>query len=59
VSSTALLCDRGTDCTVPAASGFPAVQVKGCVNTVLILCDGVPAAHHIRSYARGKFFYDR
>jgi hypothetical protein len=34
------------------------VLVKGFVEAVLILCDGVPIARHARCYGRGEFVYD-
>jgi hypothetical protein len=58
VSSTALVRYRGNDYSVPTAHGFQAVLVKGFVDRVLILCDGVPIARHVRSYGHGEFVYD-
>jgi len=58
VSSTALVRYRGNDYSVPTAHGFQAVLVKGFVDEVLILCDGVQVARHARSYDQGAFVYD-
>jgi transposase len=58
VSSTALVRYRGNDYSVPTAHGFQAVLVKGFVDAVLILCDGVPVARHARSYGHREFVYD-
>ena len=58
VSSTALVRYRGNDYSVPTAHGFQAVVVKGFVEAVVILCDGVPIARHARSYGHGEFVYD-
>ena len=55
VSSTALVRYRGNDYSVPTAHGFQAVVVKGFVEAVVILCDGVPIARHARSYGHGEF----
>ena len=58
VSSTALVRYRGNDYSVPTAYGFQAVLVKGFVDEVVILCDGVQVARHARSYGQGVFVYD-
>jgi transposase len=58
VSSTALVRYRGNDYSVPTAHGFQAVLVKGFVDEVVILCDGVSIARHARSYDQGAFVYD-
>jgi len=58
VSSTALVRYRGNDYSVPTAYGFQAVLVKGFVDEVVILCDGVQVARHARSYGQGVFIYN-
>ncbi len=58
VSSTALVRYRGNDYSVPTAYGFQAVLVKGFVDEVVILCEGVQVARHPRVYGQGEFVYD-
>jgi len=58
VSSTALVRYRCNDYSVPTAYGFQSVLVKGFVDEVLILFDGVQVARHARSYGQGVFVYD-
>ena len=49
---------RGNDYSVPTAYGFQAVLVKGFVDEVVILCEGVQVARHPRVYGQGEFVYD-
>jgi transposase len=58
VSSTALVRYRCNDYSVPTAYGFQSVLVKGFVDEVVILFDGVQVARHARSYGQGVFVYD-
>ena len=58
VSSTALVRYRCNDYSVPTAYGFQSVLVKGFVDEVVILCEGVQVAHHSRAYGQGVFVYN-
>ena len=58
VSSTALVRYRGNDYSVPSRHGHQAVLVKGFVDVVVILCDGVAIARHPRCHGQGEFIYD-
>ena len=58
VSSTALVRYRCNDYSVPTAYGFQSVLVKGFVDEVVILCEGVQVARHPRAYGQGVFVYN-
>jgi transposase len=58
VSSTALVRYRNVDYSVPTAHAYTSVIVKGFVDTVAIVADGVEIARHARSYEAGDMVCD-
>jgi transposase len=58
VSSTSLVRYRNVDYSVPTAHAYTTVLVKGFVEEVVIVGDGVEIARHPRSYAAGDMVCD-
>jgi len=58
VSSTALVRYRNVDYSVPTAHAYTTVLVKGFVDEVAIVADGVEIARHPRSYEPGDMVCD-
>ena len=58
VSSLSLVRYRTNDYSVPTRYGFRDVLVKGFVDEVVVLYDGVEIARHTRSYARDDFIFE-
>ena len=58
VSSTSLARYRNVDYSVPTAHAYTTVLVKGFVDEVVIVADGVEIARHPRSYAAGDMVCD-
>jgi hypothetical protein len=58
VSSTALVRYRNVDYSVPTTHAHTSVVVKGFVDTVAIIAEGVGIARHARSYEPGDMVCD-
>jgi transposase len=58
VSSQALVRYHYNDYSVPTRYGYRDVWVKGFVDEVVILCDSVEIARHLRSYDRDDFVFE-
>jgi transposase len=58
VSSTALVRYRNVDYSVPTGHAYRRVTIKGFVDTVVIVADGIEIARHVRSYTNGDMVFD-